>query len=379
MVMKQFEKLVKAEILGKTEHLLDPLQFAYRNNRGVQDATATLLNLVYKHLEGSKNHARLLFVDFLSAFNTIQPHVLANKLVDFFGLDACLVGWIFDFLTNRTQQVRVNGVLSSLLTSSTGSPQGCVLSALLYILYTNDCSSHHTNRSIIKYAVDSVIVSLLNDDEDGHGQVLDDFVSWCKEAFLQINVSKTKEICIDFRRPPPVHQCSSILNQPVELVTSYKYLGTIIDNMFKFDMNCEMLCKKGQQRLYCLRKLARFQVDRSLMKMFYNSFIESVTSFSIMCWYGNLAIKNKNSLRSIVRVASKVVGVEFSLPDEIFKTQLLKKAKFICTDTTHPLNPEYKLLPSGVRLAVPPATKSRFKNSFVPLSIRALNATERRR
>ena len=194
MIMKQFEKLVKTEILTKTELLLDPLQFAYRANRGVQDATATLLNLVSKHLEGGRNHAKLLFVDFSSAFNTIQPHILAERLLQSFDLDACLVGWIFDFLTNRTQQVRVNGTLSSPLSSSTGSPQGCVLSALLYILYTNDCRSHHADRFIIKYADDSVVVSLLYDGEVSHGLVFEDFTSWCDEYFLQINVDKTKDV-----------------------------------------------------------------------------------------------------------------------------------------------------------------------------------------
>lgn len=138
---------------------------------------------------------RLLSVDFSSAFNLIQPHALADKLVNSFGLDACLVGCIFDFLTNR---VRVNGTLSSLLSSSTDSPQGCVLSALLYIFYTNDCFSRHNDRFTIKYADDPLIVSLLDDDDVRHGQVLDSFIYWCKEAFLQINVTKTKELCIDF-------------------------------------------------------------------------------------------------------------------------------------------------------------------------------------
>ena len=141
-------------------------------------------------------------------------------------------------------------------------------------------------------------------------------------------------------------------------MSSYKYLGTVIDNAFKFDVNCDMLCKKGQQRLFCLRKLAKFQVDRSLMKMFYCAFIESVR---------------------IMRIASKVAGVKFSSLEEIYNTQLLKKAKSISRDETHPLNQEYKLLPSGLRLTVPPATKNRYKFSFVPLSIRALNAKEKRR
>ncbi|CAJ1066412.1 gastrula zinc finger protein XlCGF28.1-like%2C partial [Xyrichtys novacula] len=115
------------------------------------------------------------------------------------------------------------------------------------------------------------------------------------------------------------------------------------------------------------------------MKMFYSAFIESVISFCVICWYGNLAIKNKNSLGSIVRVASKVAGVKFRSLDVIFKEQVLKKAKSIRTDNTHPLHHKYKFLPSGLRLAVPPASKNRYKFSFVPLSIGALNAAERRR
>lgn len=52
LVMKSFEKLVKQEIVRQTEQALEPLQFVYRARRGVEDATITLLNLLYKHLEG---------------------------------------------------------------------------------------------------------------------------------------------------------------------------------------------------------------------------------------------------------------------------------------------------------------------------------------
>lgn len=63
---------------------LDPLQFAYRNKRRVDDAALTLLNLIFKHLEGPGTHAHLLFLNFSLAFNTIQPHILANKLLSNF-------------------------------------------------------------------------------------------------------------------------------------------------------------------------------------------------------------------------------------------------------------------------------------------------------
>ncbi len=71
ILMKNFEKLVRSEILKITEHALDPMQFAYRPHRGVEDATVTLLHLLFKHVERSGAHARILFTDFSSAFSTI--------------------------------------------------------------------------------------------------------------------------------------------------------------------------------------------------------------------------------------------------------------------------------------------------------------------
>ena len=76
------------------------------------------------------------------------------------------------------------------------------LSPLLYILYTDDCHSRHENRLILKFANDSVIVILLHDDEYAHGPVVNEFVDWCDNAFLQLNVQKTMDMCIDFRRKP---------------------------------------------------------------------------------------------------------------------------------------------------------------------------------
>ncbi len=73
LVMKSFEKLIKRELTSRTNCLLDPLQFAYRLNRGVQDATVTVLNLILNHLEGNRNHARLLFVDSRQPLTPFSP------------------------------------------------------------------------------------------------------------------------------------------------------------------------------------------------------------------------------------------------------------------------------------------------------------------
>ncbi len=98
------------------------------------------LHTALTHLEHQGSYVRMLFVDISSAFNMVIPSRLVTKLTDLgFCQPTCY--WIKDFLTNHHQTVRLGPHLSSTLTLNTGSPQGCVLSPILYALYTHDCAS----------------------------------------------------------------------------------------------------------------------------------------------------------------------------------------------------------------------------------------------
>ncbi len=73
VAMKSFERLVLAYLKASTGPLLDPLQFAYRANRSVDDAVNMGLHYILQHLDRPGTYVRILFVDFSSAFNTIIP------------------------------------------------------------------------------------------------------------------------------------------------------------------------------------------------------------------------------------------------------------------------------------------------------------------
>ena len=224
LAMKCLEKIVKTEIRKETEHLLDPLQFAYRHGKGVEDATLTILNLVHTHLEKEKAHATIMLVDFSSAFNTLQPHLLLKRLQSDFELNP-LALWILDFLLARPQRVCVNGYLSDSVCIFTGSPQGCVLYPLLLIVYRNNCTSDHENIFLIKFSDDTAVIRMLFGDQNDHGPVVSDFVNWCDESYLCPNLSKTKDLFIGFRRKSTQPDPTVIHN---ETIHHYEYLGTTI-------------------------------------------------------------------------------------------------------------------------------------------------------
>ncbi len=110
-------------------------------------------------------HLRLVFIDFSSAFNCIQHHILAERLNRVDNLDSWLICWLMGFLTEvSTCEFESNRVLS-------GSPQGCSFTSFI-CAYTNECKSQLERCHIIKFADDSVIDSLLNSEDIDHGPVL---------------------------------------------------------------------------------------------------------------------------------------------------------------------------------------------------------------
>ncbi len=95
-------------------------------------------------------YARILFMDFSSAFNTIMPDLLQDKQTQW-SVPTSICQWITSFHTDRQQLVKLGKLTSRTLTISTGAPQGWVLSPLLFSLYTNDCTSKDPSVKILKF------------------------------------------------------------------------------------------------------------------------------------------------------------------------------------------------------------------------------------
>ena len=116
----------------------------------------------------------------------------------------------------------------------------------------------------------------------------------------------------------------------------------------------------------------------NILETVYKSLVESVPSFNMIMYYGNINIQRRNKLQRIVSMASKIIGKPQKHLSGIYEERITNKAEKIISDPSHPLHSEFELLPSGRRFRVPTANRNIFKKSFIPNAVKVLNNTGNR-
>ena len=189
----------------------------------------------------------MLFIGYRSAFNIIVPSKLITKLRTL-GLNTSLCNWILDLLTGRPPGGRVGNNTSTTLILNTGAPQGCVLSPLLYSLFTHDCMARQDSNTIIKFADETTVVGLITDnDETAYKEEVRDLVVWCQDNNLSLNVIKTKEKIVDYRKRRTEHDPILIAGAAVEQDESFKFLGVHITNKLSWSKHTKTVVKRARQ------------------------------------------------------------------------------------------------------------------------------------
>ncbi len=133
---------------------------------------------------------------------------------------------------------------------------------------------------------------------------------WCQEDHLSLNIDKTKELVVDFRRESREHTPITIDKTPVERVNSFKFLGVHITEDLTWSAHTDAVLKKSHQRLFFLRRLRKFGMSPSILRSFYTCTVESILTGCITAWFGNSTAGNRKALQRVVRTARHIVGGE---------------------------------------------------------------------
>ncbi|XP_077980265.1 uncharacterized protein LOC144435552 [Glandiceps talaboti] len=185
-----------------------------------------------------------------------------------------------------------------------------------------------------------MVGKISNADDSIYLDEIERFTDWCDDNYLYLNVVKTKELCIDFKKVQcdlaPVHIKDSI----VDRVNEYKCLGIKLDSKLKWVENTNFIIKKAIT-VY-LRKLMSFCVSHDLLGVFFNAVVCSALTFGIVCCGGNLSRHEMGRLNKIIKKGSQIIGKQSeSSIDSIYNKRITSKAHSVLKDPSHPLYAEF--------------------------------------
>ena len=166
--------------------------------------------------------------------------------------------------------------------------------------------------------------------------------------------------------PAPITLCDST----IDTVESFCFLGTIISQDLKWELNTSSLIKKAQQRMYFLRQLKKFNLPKTMMVHFYTAIIESILTSSITIWYAAATAKDKGRLQS---AEEKVIDCNLPSLQDLYTSRTLRRAGKIVADPSHPGHKLFETLSSGRRLRSIRTKTSRHENSFFPSAVSLIN------
>ena len=278
-VSKIYEKVLYGQIDAYFNNILSPIQCGFRKGHGAQNCLLVLLEKWRRALE-SKQIAGIVLTDLSKAFDCIRHDMFIAKC-NAYGMDKKSLKYIFDYLSNRKQRVRINNSFSIWKDLLYGVPQGSILGPLFFNIFMCDLFLFIKDSDIVNYADDNTPYAFENTTEEvilNLERRTSILFQWISQNFLKANPDKSHLLLSDKNERILILQSQVIRNTP-----SQKLLGITIDSELKFDVHINNLCQKANLKLHALARISNYMTPIKL-KMVMKSFILSQFNYCPLVW-----------------------------------------------------------------------------------------------
>ena len=124
---------------------------------------------------------------------------------------------------------------------------------------------------------------------------------------MKINEKETKCMIFNYTKKYQFTTRLSINEQPIDVISSTRLLGTTVQDNLSWDLNTAELVKKGNARMELLRRVASFDPGIEDLKTIYTLYVRSILEHSATVWHSSLTEENKNDLERVQKTALKVI------------------------------------------------------------------------
>ncbi len=381
---KHLESIVGHWILEAISDNFDPFQYGGRKGLSTTHALVDMLHHWHQSIHAGKS-VRVLLLDYSKAFDLVDHNILVQKFADL-GTPPVLLKWLYGFLSNRKQRVKLGKDVSDWLSMNGAMPQGSWLGPLAFVVFISDMPLEQPVFAH-KYMDDTTLSECYNNPDESHMQsATDQVVRWSDSNKMRVNTKKTKEMVISFKRPAQVPDPIVIEGNPLEQVHFFKLLGIWISDDLTWHYHANSICAKASPRLYFLRQLKRSGLSAADLTTFFVTVVRPVTEYGCPVWHSGLSVGDSSHLEQIQKRAMRIIYPELSYRCALQRAGLetlasrrdsLSRELFnaIC-EPSHKLN---HLLPkthvtghntrSNRKLRAPIIKTERFRKSFIMHSI----------
>jgi len=280
---------------------LNSLQHGFRKGRSCESQLIITVNDLAKGIDDSSQIDAIL-LDFSKAFDKVSHSRLLLKLKHY-GIRNSTLSWVTNFLDGRTQDVVLDGQVSSESLVTSGVPQGTVLGPLLFLVYINDLPTR-VSSTVRMFADDCLLYREVHSVQDTKRlqDDLDSLQAWEHDWLMEFNPSKCEAITFT-KKTKPVRTKYKLHDQILATVSSARYLGVHINSKLSWNTHIDITAKKATQSLNFLRR--NFSCcPLTIREQCYKTLVRPQLEYASSVW-DNPVKRNVNKIEAVQRSAAR--------------------------------------------------------------------------
>ncbi|GBO40428.1 RNA-directed DNA polymerase from mobile element jockey, partial [Araneus ventricosus] len=307
---KILEKIILSRLKEECHDLsiIPNEQYGFRAGHGCIHQLLRVANTVTQGFN-HKFYTGGVFLDVRKAFDRMWHNGLIYKLIKF-KIPNYLIVILINYLRNRTFRVKLNPTLFDIGSIKAGTPQGSILSPLLYTIYTSDFPK--TNQIMNCFFADDTAIlaqgSTINYIIHTLQKGLNNIEKWCTLWRVAINTDKTHAVM--FRKGTSRKELNtlSFFDEDLTWDKEVKYLGLILDDKLTFRSHLKYNTEKFRAKVHLLIPLIGRRSPLTLENklLLFKQILRPILTYAAQIW-GLAAFSNRKKAQILQNKILRII------------------------------------------------------------------------